>query len=297
MANQVYANGMEVSCKAGSGKTIAAFPDVCFTPPQTPATPPGVPIPYPNTGMASDCSDGSSSVQVSGEQVMLKNKSYFKKSTGDEAGAAPKKGLINSSKSGKLYFTSWSMDVKIEGENVVRHLDLTTSNHACPNANAAAAWPHIDAMSAAKLNKKPCAADCPTTVTPARKKKLRRRTPRSRHRRAVNKKWPRTCAACGENKRRLAADHIFPLDEIVKIPGFACLTYKEQKEVVNTDANFVGLCKSCNSSKCAKLWKDFKENKAKGIKISRRVRNKANTSAAAAKTHVVYAVRSKKGRC
>ena len=40
------------------------FPDVCFTPPQTPATPPGVPIPYPNTGMASDTTDGSSSVKI-----------------------------------------------------------------------------------------------------------------------------------------------------------------------------------------------------------------------------------------
>ncbi len=36
------------------GQSICAFPDVCFTPPKTPATPPGVPIPYPNTGMASD---------------------------------------------------------------------------------------------------------------------------------------------------------------------------------------------------------------------------------------------------
>ncbi len=36
---------------------ICAFPDVCFTPPQTPATPPGVPIPYPNTGMASDTTE------------------------------------------------------------------------------------------------------------------------------------------------------------------------------------------------------------------------------------------------
>ena len=58
MSNRVYANDREVSCKAGAGKSIAAFPDVCFTPPQTPATPPGVPIPYPNTGMTSDTSDG-----------------------------------------------------------------------------------------------------------------------------------------------------------------------------------------------------------------------------------------------
>lgn len=130
MSNQVYANNMEVSCKAAAGKSICAFPDVCFTPPTTPATPPGVPIPYPNTGMASDTTSGSTSVKISGKEVMLKNKSYFKKSMGDEAGCAPKKGVITSKNMGKVYFTKWSMDVKAEGENVVRNLDLTTHNHA-----------------------------------------------------------------------------------------------------------------------------------------------------------------------
>jgi hypothetical protein len=146
MSNEVYANTMEVSCKAAAGKSICAFPDVCFTPPQTPATPPGVPIPYPNTGMASDTSDGSSTVQISGQEVMLKNKSCFKKSTGDEAGAAPKKGLINSKNMGKVYFNAWSMDVKIEGQNVVRHFDLTTHNHGS-DANDAGPWPYADALS------------------------------------------------------------------------------------------------------------------------------------------------------
>jgi len=144
MANNVFANNMEVSCKAANGKTICAFPDVCFTPPQTPATPPGVPIPYPNTGMASDCTDGSKSVKISNQEVMLKDKSYFKKSTGDEAGSAPKKGLINSKQGGKVYFIAWSMDVKVEGENVVRHMDMTTGNHASPQANAAVPTVHVD---------------------------------------------------------------------------------------------------------------------------------------------------------
>src|SRR5262245_49611390 len=97
MANQVYANNMEVSCKQAAGKSICAFPDVCMTPPENPATPPGVPVPYPNTGMASDTTDGSSSVKISGQEVMLKNKSYFKRSTGDEAGCAAKKGVVTSS--------------------------------------------------------------------------------------------------------------------------------------------------------------------------------------------------------
>jgi hypothetical protein len=129
MGNDVFANGREVSCKAADGKSICAFPDVCFTPPQTPATPPGVPIPYPNTGMASDTTDGSKSVKVSGKEVMLKDKSYFKKSTGDEAGCAPMKGVLTHKNMGKVYFNSWSMDVKFEGENIVRHFDLATHNH------------------------------------------------------------------------------------------------------------------------------------------------------------------------
>jgi hypothetical protein len=135
---------MEVSCKAAGGKSICAFPDVCFTPPQTPATPPGVPIPYPNTGMASDCTDGSSTVKISKQEVMLKNKSYFKRSMGDEAGCAPKKGVMTSKNMGKVYFTKWSMDVKVEGENVVRHLDLTTHNHGS-NPNTAP-WTYADRM-------------------------------------------------------------------------------------------------------------------------------------------------------
>lgn len=130
MANAVFANGREIACKAGSGKTICAMPDVCFTPPENPATPPGVPIPYPNTGMDSDNTDGSKKVKISDKEVGLKNKSSFKKSMGDEAGAAAKKGVITSKNTGKVFFESWSMDVKIEGKNAVRHLDMTTNNHA-----------------------------------------------------------------------------------------------------------------------------------------------------------------------
>lgn len=145
MANKVYANMMEVSCKAASGKTICAFPDVCMTPPMTPATPPGVPIPYPNTGMASDTTGGSTSVQISGKEIMLKNKSSFSKSSGDEAGSAPKKGVVTSKNMGKVFFNMWSMDVKVEGENVVRHLDITTHNHASMPGNSPP-MPHMDGM-------------------------------------------------------------------------------------------------------------------------------------------------------
>jgi hypothetical protein len=136
MANKIFANGREIACKAADGKSICAFPDVCFTPPQTPATPPGVPIPYPNTAYAKDTTKGSKTVKISNKEVMLKNKSHFKKSTGNEAGRAPKKGIVTSKIQGKVYFTSWSPNVKVEGKNVVRHLDLTTHNHGSDPGNA-----------------------------------------------------------------------------------------------------------------------------------------------------------------
>ncbi|MGI9452327.1 MAG: DUF4150 domain-containing protein [Geminicoccaceae bacterium] len=153
MANDVFANGREISCKSGAGKSICAFPDVCFTPPENPATPPGVPIPYPNTGMASDTTSGSKKVKITKKEAMLKNKSYFKKSMGDEAGCAAKKGIITSTNRGKVYFVTWSMDVKFEGENVVRHLDMTTHNHASPVGNESIPWPQIDTQALPETSK------------------------------------------------------------------------------------------------------------------------------------------------
>ena len=76
MSHNVFANGREVACKAASSKTICAFPDVCLSPPPPPAGP--LPLPYPNTGMASDCTDGSQTVKIDGQEAMLKDKSYFK---------------------------------------------------------------------------------------------------------------------------------------------------------------------------------------------------------------------------
>ncbi len=77
MGMEVYANGMSIACKAASGQTIAAMPDVCLSPPSPPAGP--IPIPYPNNAMASDTTNGSKTVQINGQEVMLKDKSTFKK--------------------------------------------------------------------------------------------------------------------------------------------------------------------------------------------------------------------------
>lgn len=145
MGNQVYANGREIACKAGGNQVIAAFPDVCLSPPSPPAGP--VPIPYPVSSSSADTSGGSKTVTISGQEVMLKDQSYYTKCTGDEAATKSLgQGAVNHALSGKVYFVSWSMDVRFEGENVVRHLDMTTSNHASPMPNEAASIPGFEEM-------------------------------------------------------------------------------------------------------------------------------------------------------
>jgi hypothetical protein len=95
--------------------------------------------------MASDLTGGSTSVTIGGKPVCLKDKSSFKKTSGDEAGSAPLKGLVSMSNEGALFFAAWSMDVKVEGENVVRNLDIGTHNHASQVGNAGP-WPFTASM-------------------------------------------------------------------------------------------------------------------------------------------------------
>src|SRR5262245_28562980 len=126
----VFANGLEVSCVAQGNKVIAAFPYVCFTPPQTPATPPGVPVPYPTFGLDSDTDKGTGTVKIGGKTVNQKNKSFYTKCTGNEAGCAPKKNLITSVNTGKEYAQAWSGNVKMDCEPVCRFTDIATNDHS-----------------------------------------------------------------------------------------------------------------------------------------------------------------------
>ncbi|MGQ7846633.1 DUF4150 domain-containing protein [Granulosicoccus sp. 3-233] len=145
MTIRVYANGRLIACKKAAGKLICAFPDVCFTPPeQIPATPPGVPVPYPNTTKASSTARGSKTVKIGGKEIMLKNQSFFRQSTGDEAGVASRKGLLSGTNRGRAHFAMWSMNVRIEGRNVVRHMDLTTSNHRASVPGNTPPLPYLD---------------------------------------------------------------------------------------------------------------------------------------------------------
>lgn len=139
----VFANGLEISCKKQGNKVIAAFPDVCFTPPENPATPPGVPVPYPTFGVDSDTDKGTGTVKIGGETISQKNKSYFTKTSGTEAGCAAKKGVINSKNTGKKYNRAWSPNVKGEKEPITRFSDITTNNHASEAPNNPTPMPQV----------------------------------------------------------------------------------------------------------------------------------------------------------
>jgi hypothetical protein len=128
MSHNVFANGREVSAKTNDNKSLCAMPDVCLSPPSPPAGP--VPIPYPNTAMASDTSDGTKTVMVGGDEAGLKDSSNYKKSTGDEpATKSLGMGVVSHTIQDKMRHAAWSFDVMFEGQNVIRHLDITTHNH------------------------------------------------------------------------------------------------------------------------------------------------------------------------
>lgn len=159
MAGEVYANSDEIACKAGDGKVIAAFPDVCLSPPSPPAGP--VPLPYPNTSFSKDMQNGSKTVVIKDKEVMLKDQSFYKTSPlGDEAatnglGASVVTHVIT----GKTYFVAWSMDVQFEGQNVDRHSDLTTSNHAS-QPGSTPPNPNLEALEMGALEKQENECGC-----------------------------------------------------------------------------------------------------------------------------------------
>lgn len=151
MAGEVYANNNAIAGKAGGGKVIASFPDVCLSPPSPPAGP--VPIPYPDTSFSKDLKNGSKTVKINRKEAALKDKSFYKTSPlGDEAATRSfGANVLSHVITGKTYFAAWSMDVKFEGKNVVRHIDITTSNHASHPAGVAVPNPNLEAMTWAQL--------------------------------------------------------------------------------------------------------------------------------------------------
>jgi len=114
---------MRTVVHASSNGICTAFPDVCKTP--APPSPSPIPIPYPNIAQSSDTASGSTSVKCDGNPILLKG-SNFKMSTGDEAGSIG--GMISGKIKGKSEPQMYSFDVKIDGKNPVRLLDIMLNN-------------------------------------------------------------------------------------------------------------------------------------------------------------------------
>lgn len=128
METHVYANDNEICSQAADGRSAAAFPDPCWSPPGPSAGP--ILIPYANTAFARDLQNGSATVFICATPVALKDVSWLANSTGNEpATQAFAKGQKTGVIKGKAFFTGWSTNVKFEGLNVCRHTDPMTHNH------------------------------------------------------------------------------------------------------------------------------------------------------------------------
>jgi len=119
---KVTVNSPNTLVHASSSGKSPVFPDVCKTP--APPAPP-IPIPYPNVAQSSSASDTSTTVSADGQKIMLK-KSVFSTSSGDEAGSVG--GVVSNCTKGKAQFIAYSFDVKVEGQNVPRNLDMMKQN-------------------------------------------------------------------------------------------------------------------------------------------------------------------------
>ena len=120
MSATVIVNFRTVVHKTSSGLSTA-FPDVC----KTPAAPSPIPIPYPNIAMSSNTQQGTKKVKMDGNPIMVKG-SCFNPSTGDEPGSLG--GVVSNTFKNKAEFILYSFDVKAEGKNVCRQLDLMLHN-------------------------------------------------------------------------------------------------------------------------------------------------------------------------
>jgi hypothetical protein len=117
----VTANKLTVVHKTSNGIN-QAFPDVCKTP--APPAPP-IPVPYPNIAMSTDAADTASSVKADGNPIMVSTSKYAM-STGDEAGSLL--GIMSNKIKGSANPQMYSFDVKAEGKNVFRQMDIMLQN-------------------------------------------------------------------------------------------------------------------------------------------------------------------------
>ena len=101
------------------GYVVRAFPDVCLTPTQ----PSPLPMPYPSVGGSQSLVKDIKGRDHTGK-VLMKSV-VATTSSGNQPGSAP--GVITADKQ-KAVFVMYSMDVKLEGKNVVRLVDPILKN-------------------------------------------------------------------------------------------------------------------------------------------------------------------------
>ncbi|MDC0668158.1 PAAR-like domain-containing protein [Nannocystis radixulma] len=118
----VFANSRSIAHKGDGGSQTCPAPDPCKTP--SPGGP--VPVPYINLAQNSALAKGSTSVKIAGNSIALK-KSNLSFSSGDEGGTAGG-GLFSSKIKGKLSWTTASADVLVEGQGVVRFMEVCLHN-------------------------------------------------------------------------------------------------------------------------------------------------------------------------
>lgn len=124
MSTNTIVNGQTVVHKESDG-VLTTSPDVCLTPMGSAV----VPIPYVNVARSVDTSNGSQTVTVDGNPIMLKD-SVFSTSTGDEPGTAG--GVTSGVNKGMAKFVNFSNNVFVEGRPVCRRMDPMISNLSSP---------------------------------------------------------------------------------------------------------------------------------------------------------------------
>ena len=120
MGATVIANQQTVVHK-DSGGTVVTSPDICNTQVGSAV----VLIPYVNIAKSVDTDQGSSTVTMDGNPVMIKT-SVFSTSSGDEAGKIG--GIASGVTQGKAKFVTTSHDVLVNGQPIARRCDLMVSN-------------------------------------------------------------------------------------------------------------------------------------------------------------------------
>lgn len=122
----------QLAVKKKSQYISADVPDVAKTP--SPGGP--VPIPYPNIGKSSDTAKGSKKVKIKGKEIKAEDKSFYKKSKGDEAATKSLgQGVVSQKNQGKQHFSTWSTGVKVEGKNVTRKSKFSGSGTSLNDAD------------------------------------------------------------------------------------------------------------------------------------------------------------------